>query len=138
MTLSGPPVLLTVPWDIYEDEAGDRGNYIVLDRNGERGWWGTAGWGEPLGRVLRSLESGSARRRIQSLRESTRVVLPIRGTENREEGILRDLALLADEEVLEDGRRIFRFHGFPLMSDGFVETLLRYRMDDLIPEERTP
>ncbi len=138
MTLSGPPVLLAVPWDIYEDEAGDRGNYIVLVRNGEQEWWGTAGWGEPLARVLRSLESGSALKRIQSLHESVRVVLPIRGKENREKAILRDLALLADDEILEDGLRIFRFPGSPLMSDRFVETLLRHRMDNLIPEERTP
>lgn len=135
MAFEGSPAVLTVPWDIFEDEAGDRGNYIVLGQDGEQGWFGTAGWGDPLARVLRGLESGAALRRVPSLLEGRRVVLPIRGEKNREGNVLSDLALLADGESQEDGRRIFLFSGSPLRNEGFVEMLLRYRMDDLIPED---
>ncbi|HCL78402.1 MAG TPA: hypothetical protein DIC53_00370, partial [Synergistaceae bacterium] len=84
---------------------------------------------------LRGLESGAALRRVPSLLEGRRVVLPIRGEKNREGNVLSDLALLADGESQEDGRRIFLFSGSPLRNEGFVEMLLRYRMDDLIPED---
>ena len=159
LTLEPRASLLEIPWRVLEENAFDRGGYILvleLEENlrlavGKLGEIDLkAGYYCYIGSAMKGLtarmERHQRRRKnlhwhVDYLREVSRFVvcLPVRTSVPVECDMAHSLEGIADEQVTGFGcsdclcrSHLFRFASNPLGSEPFIKTLLRFRIDRLV------
>lgn len=161
LTLTSRVHLLAIPWNTIEQEAEDRGNYILILKLSEGTSLSIGRLGEVrfakgyylyIGSARKNLSKRIQRHRglrkrhfwhIDSLRAAAEFhsVLPIRTTDHLECEISRAIKGMARWEVPGFGSsdcscdsHLFGMPQDPLKLPAFVSLLQYYRMDRLIPE----
>ncbi len=131
-SLGGTAALLDLPWEIYERERRDKGNYLLFSQDGERSWRVLTGYADPLESFLRKAKKG----RLSSLSPVSPLQaawegMPIRTSRDDEKLIRRRLSLLADEQKNERGESYFSLPLSPKKIRAFSELVLWLRSDRL-------
>ena len=133
LQLAGSAIPLSVPWEIYERERGDRGNYLLFHGNPEKGWQVAWGYADPLDSFLRKAKRG--RTPVPSLPLSAWENLPVRSSRNEEKLIGEKLSLLPGAEKIQEEGDIYRFPLHPKKNRSFCDLVLWFRTDRLVTRE---
>ena len=149
LCLSGEPRLLSIPWDILENEGGHGGNFLLISSCGEKkpggvdtgnsswgnGFWVSVGFVKTLSPSVRGTGRKGTGAEFPFAPETctgTAELIPIRSSADRRANIEADLGEIAGWEKLHGGIRYFGFPSNPRRDPRFVRILLRYRMECLL------
>ena len=133
LQLESGAVPLAVPWDIYERERGNRGNYLLFSGGAEKVWHVACGYADPLDPFLRKAKRG--RVSISSVPMSSWESFPIRSSRNEEKFIREQIGHLPGGKKIDGGGEVYSFPLHPEKNRDFCDLVLRLRTDCLlIPE----
>ncbi len=121
---------LALPWEIYERERGDRGNYLLFSGRGEKEWQVACGYADPLDSFLRKAKRG--RIPVSSAPLSAWNSLPIRSSRNEEKFIREQIRLLPGAQNMDGGGGVYSFPLHPKKNREFCDLVLSLRTDRLL------
>lgn len=121
---------LALPWEIYERERGDRGNYLLFSGRGEKEWQVACGYADPLDSFLRKAKKG--RIPVSSVPLSAWNTLPIRSSRNEEKFIREQISLLPGAQNMDGGGGVYSFPLHPKKNREFCDLVLSLRTDRLL------
>ena len=133
LQLEGSAVPLAIPWEIYEREKGDRGNYLLFRGSAEKEWQVACGYADPLDSFLRKAKR--ARVPISSAPLSAWDSLSIRSSRNEEKFIREQISLLPGAQNINGGGEVYSFPLHPKKNRDFCDLVLRLRTDRLLTPE---